>query len=435
MSPFSNRYGSEQMRFLFSDNFKYSIWCELWFNLMVVQKNNGVISITKQQIKQLNEVNNVEILTRIINRAQELESTTHHEVVAFINALCEFCPEAAPVIHLGATSSFITDNHELIRMKRAITQITHMLKRIITIMLHSAEEYDSLICVGYTHLQRAQLTTYGMRIAGWTYSLMLALWELESVQLKFLGCRGPVGSGVTMAEVLTIKQMDEIDRQLARVFGFNGVYLCTGQTYPRGEDIKVISALAMVGAAAAKIAGDVRQLQAFGEVQECFNDGQVGSSAMPYKRNPINSEKICGLARYVSSLMGNVLWTASEQRLERTLDDTSNRRVVIPEAFLAIDEIMNTLYDVVKGLQIDVFVVESHAREHALLAATENTIAHGAAIGALDRNAVHNSVVDCPINAYGQYNNSKIEKVCSIEEISAYRVEQVKLEWERRGNN
>lgn len=372
ISPFSDRYGSGGMRRIFSDNYRHSIWRRLWMELAVAQQECG-INITDAQIGEMsNAIKNIDY-----NKIAEYEAQTHHDVMAHIMEFSDHCPTAKNIIHLGATSCYVTDNADIILMRDGLDHLMTTTVEIIRLLTHRALETSNKPITGRTHLQRAQLTTIGKRICMWINDIDIAFDMLRYAHnhIKLLGYKGATGS---QASLKTLFNNDyncalHIDRHIGGIFDAN-VTQIAGQTYTRLYDSIVANALSMVAQATCKMATDIRLMACFGEMYEQFGDKQVGSSAMPYKRNPINCEKICGLSRYVICNSQNMAFTASTQWLERTLDDSSNRRVVIPELFIATDEILRTALNTVSHMTIDVGICREIAEDHAKMASLEDDI-------------------------------------------------------------
>lgn len=372
-SPLSGRYASEEISKLFSPQTKYTIWRQLWVALAKAQAELG-LSITPEQIREL------EAHTDQINFAEaaRYEKQFQHDVVAHIHAYGDQCPLAKSVIHLGATSCYVTDNGDLIQMRRGLDILINKIKIVLNQLADFAEKHASLACQGYTHFQPAQCTTVGKRACLWAQEFLMDLQELNyrKDNLKFLGCKGATG---TQASFLALfdqdsEKVEKLDQRIAELMGFDRLFSISGQTYTRKQDMQVLAALAGLAASAHKFATDVRLLAHLKELEEPFSSQQVGSSAMPYKRNPVLSERICSLARFLISLNENPAYTASLQWLERSLDDSANRRITIPEAFLTADAILNLLIDVTKALVVYPKVIERHMEQELPFMALENIL-------------------------------------------------------------
>uniref|UniRef100_A0A3Q3QFB1 Adenylosuccinate lyase n=1 Tax=Monopterus albus TaxID=43700 RepID=A0A3Q3QFB1_MONAL len=342
-SPLVSRYASKEMAYNFSDRKKFTTWRKLWIYLAKAEKALG-LPITDAQIL-------------------EMESHLRHDVMAHVHTFAHCCPTAAPIIHLGATSCYVGDN---------------TLARVIDRLANFAEKYADLPTLGFTHYQPAQLTTVGKRACLWLQDLVMDMRNLQRARddLRFRGAKGTTG---TQASFLQLFQGDhdkveELDRMVTEMAGFKKAYLVTGQTYSRKVDIDCLSSLASLGATVHKICTDIRLLANLKEIEEPFEKEQIGSSAMPYKRNPMRAERCCSLARHLVALMADPLQTASVQWLERTLDDSANRRISLPESFLTADIILSTLQNITEGLVVYPKVIERHIRLELPFMATENII-------------------------------------------------------------
>ncbi len=352
ISPLSDRYVSREISSLFSPQFKFSTFRRLWVALAEAQQKLG-LPISHKQIDQMK----AHIETIDFERVQEHEKRLRHDVMAHIHAFGDQCPEAKPIIHLGATSSFVTDNTDLIILKRGFELLGGKLHEILSKLSSFALKYADAPTLSYTHFQSAQPTTIGKRACLWLQDLYQDAqdWNRLASTIPFLGVKGATG---TQASFLSLLEGDgekvkQLEKTIAHQFGFHKIIPIAGQTYSRKIDLTLINALASFAASAHKMATDLRLLAHDGELQEGFTESQVGSSAMPYKRNPIYSERICGLSRFVISLSQNPAYTAATQWLERSLDDSSNRRLSIPEAFLATDAILNLIAHLIPHLSVD----------------------------------------------------------------------------------
>jgi adenylosuccinate lyase len=372
-SPLSTRYASGEMQAIFSDQFKYSTWRRLWIALAQAEMELG-LPITKDQVAALTKyAENINF-----EAATEHEKSLQHDVMAHIHAYGDQCPQARPIIHLGATSCYVTDNTDIIQMRKALQILTAKLVQVLQQLAHFASEYRELPCLGFTHFQAAQPTTVGKRACLWAQDFLLDLHELEwrRENLRFLGVKGTTG---TQASFLTLfnndrNKVQELDRLVANKMGFPNLFNISGQTYTRKQDAFIFNTLAGIAISAHKFATDLRLLAGLKEIEEPFRDQQVGSSAMPYKRNPILSERICSLSRFVIALAENPAYTASTQWLERTLDDSANRRLSISEAFLSCDAILNLMIQVTKGLVVYPKMIERHIQNELPFLATENIL-------------------------------------------------------------
>jgi adenylosuccinate lyase len=386
-SPLSHRYASEEMSYLFSPYYKVLTWRKLWIALARAQKHLG-LPITDAQILSL-ETHCKQI---DFERAEAHEKTMRHDVMAHIHTFGEQCPEARAILHLGATSCYVTDNTDLIQMREALLLLRNKTVQVIRQLSLFAEKHASLATLSYTHLQPAQPTTVGKRACLWIQDLIddLHAFEHLSTQLRFLGVKGATG---TQASFLTLFNGDhhkvkKLEHFVAEEMGFSRLFSISGQTYSRKQDIAILSALSSFAASSHKCATDIRLLAHMKEIEEPFAEKQVGSSAMPYKRNPMRSERICGLARFLLSLNENPLYTEATQWLERTLDDSANRRLSLPEAFLTADAILNLLCNITAGLIVHPKKIAAHLHEEIPFLATEHLLMEAVKKGK-DRQHIH----------------------------------------------
>lgn len=372
-SPLVERNASKEMAELFSNQKKFSTWRRLWLELAKAEKKLG-LKISQGQISQmakhLDDIN--------FDKAAEYEKKFRHDVMAHIHTFGDATPKAAPIIHLGATSCYVGDNADLIIMKNAMQIIAGKLACLIGCLGDFAKKYRSLATLGWTHFQPAQLTTVGKRATLWCNDFISDLAEIEYriTNIPFRGVKGTTGTQASFLELFggnhnKVKQLDII---VAKAFGFDNVCSVTGQTYSRKIDSLIISALAQIAQSAHKFCNDIRLLANLKEVEEPFEKSQIGSSAMAYKRNPMRCERATALARFLISLSSSPQMTASEQWLERTLDDSANRRIVIPEAFLVADGILEILINVSNGLVVYPNVISSHIAAELPFMATENIL-------------------------------------------------------------
>jgi len=387
VSPFTARYISKEMSALFSPQFKISTFRKLWTALAKAQQKMG-LPITHQQIAQLED--NIHKID--FEAAHRYEKKFRHDVMAHIHAYGDQCPEAKAIIHLGATSSYVTDNTDLIQLKKALQLLLDKLTNILRTLSNFAENEAASPCLGFTHFQPAQPTTIGKRACLWIQDLLLDAqeWERQIESLPFLGVKGATGTQASFLELLEgdAQKVKNLEEMVAKDFGFTKVLPIAGQTYTRKIDLNILNSLESFAASSHKIATDLRLLAHDNELTETFSDTQVGSSAMPYKRNPIYSERICGLARFVMSLAQNPAYTTATQWLERSLDDSSNRRLSIPESFLGVDAILNLLTHLLKNLKVDQALALKHLEEKIPHLAMENILMKAVKKGA-DRQEVH----------------------------------------------
>ncbi len=386
-SAFSTRYASQKMRHLFSARFKYSTWRRLWTALAEVQKDLG-LDITAVQISEMGaHCEDIDFAA-----VDKYENEFHHDVMAHIHAYGDQCPRARPVIHLGATSCFVTDNGDIIQMRDALVLIRNQLQQVILQLSKFAKAHAELPCLGFTHFQPAQLTTVGKRACLWIQDFLIDEQEVDFRirNMRFLGAKGATGTQASFLALFRGNQekVKELDRRVAEKMGFMNPYLIASQTYPRKLDALIVNALTGIATSAHKFATDIRLLAHLKEIEEPFGERQIGSSAMPYKRNPMLSERICGLARFLISLNDNPSYTASLQWLERTLDDSANRRLVLPKAFLTADAILTLLLHLTKNLVVNPAVIARHVSEELPFMATENILMSAVQKGG-DRQALH----------------------------------------------
>jgi len=372
-TPLSSRYASQEMSYNFSDLKKFSTWRKLWLNLADAQQQLG-LDIKNEQLEEMKK--NVESID--FDYVKKEEAKTRHDVMAHIHEFSMKCPKAASIIHLGATSCFVGDNTDLICLRDAFDILLPKLARCISRLSKFADEYKNLPTLGFTHMQPAQLVTVGKRATLWLNDLLMDLRNLERARndLRFRGCKGTTG---TQASFLQIFNNDEekvkkLDQLVTKLSGFESSYIVCGQTYSRKVDADCLSALASLGASIHKICTDIRLLANMKEIEEPFETLQIGSSAMPYKRNPMRSERCCSLARHLITLVNDALNTAAVQWMERTLDDSANRRVSLAEAFLGADIILNTFQNISEGLVVYPAVISKHINQELPFMASENII-------------------------------------------------------------
>ncbi|XP_075558843.1 adenylosuccinate lyase [Dermacentor variabilis] len=372
-TPLSSRYASAEMSFLWSDQKKFSTWRKLWIYLATAEKSLG-LPITDEQIKEMQDhVDEIDFAA-----ASEEERLTRHDVMAHVHVFAKQCPKAAPIIHLGATSCYVGDNTDLIQLKEAFGILLPKLARCIQRLAKFATEYAMIPTLGYTHFQPAQLTTVGKRACLWVQDLLMDLRNLQRAQadLRFRGVKGTTGTQASFLQLFEgdHAKVQELDRLVTKMAGFEKAYVICGQTYTRKVDIDCLAALASLGASVHKICTDLRLLAHMKEVEEPFEKTQIGSSAMPYKRNPMRSERCCSLSRHLMALVADPLTTQATQWMERTLDDSANRRICLGEAFLTADVVLNTLQNISEGLVVYPEVIKAHVRQELPFMATENVI-------------------------------------------------------------
>jgi len=365
-TPLSSRYASDAMKRNFSDFKKFSTWRQLWVYLAKAEKALG-LNITEDQIKQMeSNIENIDF-----KQAAKEERKFRHDVMAHVHTFGIACPDAASIIHLGATSCYVGDNTDLIQLRDGLEILKPKLASCLNQMCRFAKEHKALPCLSYTHLQAAQVSTVGKRACIWAQDVLTDLLSLErtSRELRFRGVKGTTG---TQASFLTLfegqeEKVEQLDDMVTEMAGFKNHYTICGQTYPRKLDADILSVLASFGASVHKICTDIRLLASFKELEEPFEENQIGSSAMPYKRNPMRSERVCALSRLLISLVQNPLQTAAVQWMERTLDDSANRRVALAEAFLAADAVINTLQNIFEGMVVYHLWIDHHSLKYVLM--------------------------------------------------------------------
>lgn len=371
VSPLSTRYASDEMQFLFSEKFKFTTWRRLWIALARAEKALG-LNITDEQISEMEA--HAEDIDFSVAEAREKE--VRHDVMSHVYAFGKVCPKAEPIIHLGATSCYVGDNTDVIILREASRLILKKCAQVLKNLKAFALKYKGLPCLAYTHLQPAQLTTVGKRATLWAYELSQDVEELEFrlSKLKLLGQKGTTGTQASFMELFggDEEKCRKVEELIAKETGFDEVVPVSGQTYSRKVDAYFLSALSGIAQSAYKFANDLRILQSFEEMEEPFEKNQIGSSAMPYKRNPMRSERICALARYVIVDSLNPALTAGTQWFERTLDDSANKRISVAEAFLATDAILNIYINVTENLVVYEKVIEKRVMEKLPFMATEN---------------------------------------------------------------
>ncbi len=388
-NPLNTRYSSKEMSHLFSDDFKFTLWRKLWIALAESEMELG-LNITQEQIDEMKKY--VSDINYEVASAREKE--VRHDVMAHVYAYGQQATSAKGIIHLGATSCYVTDNAEIIVIDNALKLVQKKLVAVMDKLARFAERYKSLPILGYTHLQPAQLTTLGKRASLWLQDLWLDYESITEIIAK-VRLRGVKGTTGTQASFLDLfgdgNKVDELEKKVVEKMGYAEAYAVTGQTYPRKFDYNVLSVLSQIAQSAYKFANDIRILQSLKEVEEPFEKSQIGSSAMAYKRNPMRSERICALSRFVISLPVNEAITAGTQWMERTLDDSANKRITISQAFLAIDGILNIYNNVADGLVVYDKVIHKHIMAELPFMATENIIMECVKAGG-DRQELHEHI-------------------------------------------
>jgi len=389
-NPLITRYASKEMAQIFSDDEKFKTWRKLWVALAKSQKELG-LNITDEQIKEMEEnIDNINY-----EDAEKFEREFRHDVMAHIHAYGLLCPKAKPIIHLGATSAFVDDNTDIILMDKAFKLIEKKLLKVIKVLSEFALKYKDLPTLGYTHFQPAQLTTVGKRACLWIQDLILDLQDLryrrENIMLR--GVKGTTGTQASFMELFggDEEKVKELDRLVVEKMGYKKSFPVTGQTYTRKYDFMLLSVLSGIAQSAHKFSNDLRLLQHLREIEEPFEEKQIGSSAMAYKRNPMRSERMAALSRYVIVTLLNASITSSAQWFERTLDDSANRRIVIPEIFLATDAILNLYINIASGLKVNKKVIEKNVMRELPFMATEKILMEAVLKGG-DRQELHEAI-------------------------------------------
>ena len=386
-NPLITRYASREMARIWGDQNRIQTWRQLWIALAETEQELG-LNIRDDQIAEMkSNVSQIDFAA-----AKEYERRLRHDVMAHVHTFGDACPKAKPIIHLGATSCFVTDNADLILMRSSLQLIAKRLASVICKLADFAASHRATACLGFTHLQPAQPTTIGKRACLWNYDLVMDLHELEHRldQLKARSAKGTTGTQASFLE-LFVGDHDKVralEQGIATRMGFEATYLVTGQTYSRKVDSQIMDALSGIGQSAHKMATDLRLLAHRKEVEEPFEEEQIGSSAMAYKRNPMRSERVCSLARFVISLQSSTANTLATQWMERTLDDSANRRLVIPQSLLAVDAILILLENIVGGLVVYENVIKRHLLDELPFMATENILMDAVSQGG-DRQQLH----------------------------------------------
>ena len=396
-SPLSERYASKEMQYIFSPDKKFRTWRKLWIALAETEKELG-LDITDEQIEELkahaDDIN--------YNVAKEREKVVRHDVMSHVYAYGKQCPKAKGIIHLGATSCYVGDNTDIILMSEALEIVRKKLINVIAELAKFADEHKNLPTLAFTHFQPAQPTTVGKRATLWMQEFMMDLEDLEYVKgsLKLLGSKGTTGTQASFLELFDGDQetIDKIDPMIAKKMGFETCYPISGQTYSRKVDTRVVNVLAGIAASAHKMSNDIRLLQHLKEIEEPFEKTQIGSSAMAYKRNPMRSERIASLSRYVMVDAMNPAITSATQWFERTLDDSANKRLSVPEGFLAIDGILDLCLNVVDGLVVYPKVIEKRLMSELPFMATENIMMDAVKAGG-DRQELHERIRELSMEA------------------------------------
>lgn len=390
ISPFSTRYASDEMQYLFSADKKFGTWRRLWISLAKAEQAAG-LDITDEQIAELEKFKddiNYDVAT-------EREKLVRHDVMSHVYAYGKQCPKAKPIIHLGATSCYVGDNTDVIIMRDALKLVKSKILGVLKLLSDFALEYKDVPCLAYTHLQPAQLTTVGKRATLWMNELLMDVNEIDYRidSLAMLGSKGTTGTQASFVELFDgdSSKVKAVEESIAKDFGFDKVVPVSGQTYSRKVDAAILATLSGVAQSASKFANDMRILQSFKEMEEPFEKNQIGSSAMPYKRNPMRCERITALARYVIADTLNPAYTAATQWFERTLDDSANKRIAVAEGFLAVDSILNIMLNVCDGIVVYKKVITSRVMNELPFMASENIMMKAVKKGG-DRQELHEEI-------------------------------------------
>lgn len=404
-SPLSSRYASDYMLTLFSAQKRIETWRRLWVALARAESKLG-LPVTEDQVKELEaHISDIDF-----ECAKEREKEVRHDVMAHVYTYGKVAPSAAGIIHLGATSCYVTDNADVIIYRDALEYIRNGVLGVIKNLAAFADEYKAMPTLGYTHYQPAQLVTVGKRASLWMQDFAADIEEIDSVlaAMKLLGCRGTTGTEASFMDLFEgdTSKIDEMNSLICKEFNFERCFAVSGQTYPRKLDSRIINALSSVAQSCYRMANDIRLLQHDRQVEEPFEKSQIGSSAMAYKRNPMRSERICSLARYLMADAANCPMTASTQWLERTLDDSANRRISMPEGFLCADAILILARNVTNGLHVNEKIVEKAVKDYLPFIATENIMMEGVKHGG-NRQELHEVIRSCSMNATAKMKNGE----------------------------
>lgn len=430
-SPLSSRYASQEMLTLFSQRTRIRTWRRLWTELARAEHDLG-LPVSSEQVAALEA--NMDSIDFAL--AAKREKEVRHDVMAHVYAYGVAAPEAAGIIHLGATSCYVTDNADLILYRAALQLVRDALLQVIANLAAFAERYRAMPTLGYTHYQPAQPVTVGKRATLWMQDLLSDLEELDFVtaHIRFLGCRGATGTEASLLDLFCGdgSKVDELNRRLAAAFGFSSCFAVSGQTYPRKTDSRILHALSAVSQSCCKIATDIRLLQHDRQLEEPFEENQIGSSAMPYKRNPMRCERICSLSRYLMADAANADAVASTQWLERTLDDSANRRISLPEGFLCADAILRLMQNVTAGLRVNEKITEKELREYLPFLATENLLMEAVRRGG-NRQALHEVIRRCSMETTRKMKDGEpcdLAKRLSEAEVFGMTEEEIRAIWQ-----
>ena len=388
--PLNSRYASREMQYIFSPDRKFTTWRKLWVALAESEMEMG-LPVTQEQVDELKaHINDIDY-----ENARRHEERVRHDVMAHVHAYGDVCPKARGIIHLGATSCYVTDNADVLMLRDALQLIRTKVVEVLRRLRAFALEYKGLPTLGFTHLQPAQLTTVGKRATLWMQDLQMDLNDIDYMlsQLKLLGNKGATGTQISFLALFDGDgdKVEELEQRIANKMGMEAVYPVSGQTYPRKLDSRVLNVLSSVAQSAYKFAQDLRVLQNMKEVEEPFEKNQIGSSAMAYKRNPMRSERICALARHVMALTQDATMTACTQWFERTLDDSANRRLSLPEAFLSLDAVLELYANIASNMVVYPKIIARHIDENLPFMATENIMMEAVRLGG-DRQEIHERI-------------------------------------------
>ena len=404
-SPLSSRYASQYMLNLFSAETRIRTWRKLWVSLAKAEHTLG-LPVTQEQVDELEaQLDNIDFEV-----AAAREKEVRHDVMAHVYAYGLVAPKAAGIIHLGATSCYVTDNADVVLYRDGLRYLRAELLKVVSNLAAFADKYKATPTLGYTHYQPAQLVTIGKRATLWMQDLMSDLEELDFVigSMKFLGCRGTTGTEASFMDLYNGDEgkIDEMNRLISRDFGFERCFSVCGQTYPRKLDSRILNVLSSIGQSCYRMANDIRLLQHDRQVEEPFEKNQIGSSAMAYKRNPMRCERICSLSRYLMADALNAPMTAATQWLERTLDDSANRRISLPEGFLCADAVLRLAQNVTDGLHVNEKIVERTVREYLPFMTTENLMMEAVKRGG-NRQELHEVIRKCSMEATAKMKNGE----------------------------
>lgn len=404
-SPLSSRYASQYMLNLFSAETRIRTWRKLWVSLAKAEHTLG-LPVTQEQVDELEaQLDNIDFEV-----AAAREKEVRHDVMAHVYAYGLVAPKAAGIIHLGATSCYVTDNADVVIYRDGLRYLRAELLKVVSNLAAFADKYKATPTLGYTHYQPAQLVTIGKRATLWMQDLMSDMEELDFVigSMKFLGCRGTTGTEASFMDLYNGDEgkIDEMNRLISRDFGFERCFSVCGQTYPRKLDSRILNVLSSIGQSCYRMANDIRLLQHDRQVEEPFEKNQIGSSAMAYKRNPMRCERICSLSRYLIADALNAPMTAATQWLERTLDDSANRRISLPEGFLCADAVLRLAQNVTDGLHVNEKIVERTVREYLPFMTTENLMMEAVKRGG-NRQELHEVIRKCSMEATAKMKNGE----------------------------